>query len=93
MARRCVGRKPCLSIKSSYVVRRPPASREASRGGPLSLGRSGFPSPRLTIPPRAAAGPLFDGAEQSFFNLELEDTNVTDHNTHTYGGEGYEVVD
>jgi ureidoglycolate hydrolase len=25
------------------------------------------------------AGPLFEGAEQSFFNLELSDTNVTDH--------------
>ncbi len=27
------------------------------------------------------AGPLFDGAERSFFNLELSDTNVTDHQT------------
>ncbi len=25
------------------------------------------------------AGPLFEAAEQSFFNLELSDTNVTDH--------------
>ncbi len=27
------------------------------------------------------AGPLFDGDERSFFNLELSDTNVTDHQT------------
>ena len=27
------------------------------------------------------AGPLFEGAEQSFFNLELADTNVVDHHT------------
>ncbi len=25
------------------------------------------------------AGPLFEGAEASFFNLELSDTNITDH--------------
>ncbi len=25
------------------------------------------------------AGPLFEAAEASFFNLELSDTNVTDH--------------
>jgi ureidoglycolate lyase len=27
------------------------------------------------------AGPLFEGGEQSFFNLELADTNVIDHHT------------
>ncbi|UMY17410.1 ureidoglycolate lyase [Methylobacterium organophilum] len=27
------------------------------------------------------AGPLFEGEEQSFFNLELADTNVVDHDT------------
>ena len=27
------------------------------------------------------AGPLFDGDRRSFFNLELADTNVTDHHT------------
>jgi ureidoglycolate lyase len=27
------------------------------------------------------AGPLFEGEEQSFFNLELADTNVVDHHT------------
>ncbi len=27
------------------------------------------------------AGPLFDGDERSFFNLELTDTNVVDHDT------------
>jgi len=27
------------------------------------------------------AGPLFEGGEQSFFNLELADTNDTDHHT------------
>ncbi len=35
------------------------------------------------------AGPLFEAAEASFFNLELSDTNVTDHWTcdlaRTYG--------
>lgn len=27
------------------------------------------------------AGPLFEGGERSFFNLELSDTNVVDHHT------------
>ncbi len=27
------------------------------------------------------AGPLFEGGTQSFFNLELSDTNITDHQT------------
>ena len=46
---------------------------------------------------RARPGPLF--AEPSaidFFNLELSDTNVTDHNTHDYrrsNGLEFEVVD
>lgn len=32
------------------------------------------------------AGPLFDGSDaMSFYNLELSDTNVVDHNTHDYG--------
>lgn len=31
------------------------------------------------------AGPFFDGAEgMDFYNLELSDTNVADHNTHVY---------
>ena len=39
------------------------------------------------------AGPLFDEAEyMDFYNLELADTNVADHNTHCYatpiGGAG-----
>lgn len=32
------------------------------------------------------AGPLFVEPEGEFFNLELADTNVTDHNTHVYEG-------
>jgi hypothetical protein len=33
----------------------------------------------------AVAGPLFDSSEaMSFYNLELSDTNVVDHNTHDY---------
>lgn len=32
------------------------------------------------------AGPLFSDTEGDFFNLELADTNVTDHNTHVYVG-------
>lgn len=35
------------------------------------------------------AGPLFDAPDtMSFFNLELADTNVVDHNTHVYAHEG-----
>lgn len=31
------------------------------------------------------AGPLFDESEfMDFYNLELSDTNVVDHNTHVY---------
>lgn len=31
------------------------------------------------------AGPLFEGEDSmAFYNLELSDTNVTDHNTHIY---------
>lgn len=50
-------------------------------------------------PPRPAAlpaGPLFDGPQADFYNLELSDTNVTDHNTHDFlaaEGLAYEVVD
>ena len=46
--------------------------------------------------PCTAAGPLFDGESADFYNLELSDTNVTDHNTHDYAtaeGLQYEVVD
>eukprot|EP00197_Chlamydomonas_leiostraca_P014533 CAMPEP_0202863238 /NCGR_PEP_ID=MMETSP1391-20130828/3953_1 /ASSEMBLY_ACC=CAM_ASM_000867 /TAXON_ID=1034604 /ORGANISM="Chlamydomonas leiostraca, Strain SAG 11-49" /LENGTH=178 /DNA_ID=CAMNT_0049542851 /DNA_START=175 /DNA_END=711 /DNA_ORIENTATION=- len=43
------------------------------------------------------AGPLFaDHPHMDFYNLELSDTNVTDHNTHDYKkaqGLEYEVVD
>jgi ureidoglycolate hydrolase len=30
------------------------------------------------------AGPFFAGLEMAFFNLELDDTNVTDHQTHSF---------
>ena len=31
------------------------------------------------------AGPFFDGVEKmDFYNLELSDTNVTDHNSHVF---------
>jgi hypothetical protein len=34
-------------------------------------------------------GPLFDEAEEfDFYNLELSDTNVVDHNTHDYNMHG-----
>lgn len=37
------------------------------------------------------AGPLFaDDEHLDFYNLELADTNVTDHNTHEYSKEGVE---
>lgn len=42
------------------------------------------------------AGPLFDGPFADFYNLELADTNVVDHNTHDYGalnGITLEVID
>lgn len=41
------------------------------------------------------AGPLFDNADYlDFFNLELADTNITDHNTHDYTRDGvqYELM-
>ena len=43
------------------------------------------------------AGPyFFESEHMDFYNLELEDTNVTDHNTHDYkrGNEGaeFEIV-
>lgn len=34
------------------------------------------------------AGPLFDGDGMDFYNLELADTNVVDHNAHDYTSEG-----
>eukprot|EP00873_Tetraselmis_striata_P007767 jgi/Tetstr1/428031/TSEL_001815.t1 len=38
------------------------------------------------------AGPLFEGAEYlDFYNLELADTNVVDHNTHEYEGTEFYV--
>ena len=46
------------------------------------------PHPRPAPPclrARLAAGPLFDaGPTMDFYNLELKDTNVVDHNTHDY---------
>lgn len=42
------------------------------------------------------AGPLFDGPSADFYNLELCDTNVVDHNTHDYGqqqGLAFQIVD
>ncbi|KAI7843029.1 hypothetical protein COHA_003361 [Chlorella ohadii] len=47
--------------------------------------------------PVLGLGPLFDGdGPFDFYNLELSDTNVTDHNTHDYGeaeGLALEIVD
>lgn len=42
------------------------------------------------------AGPLFDNADHmDFYNLELSDTNVVDHNTHAYSehGTSYTIVE
>jgi len=41
------------------------------------------------------AGPLFTEPHMDFYNLELSDTNVTDHNTWAFRDEGvrFEVVD
>ncbi len=42
------------------------------------------------------AGPLFDDDFMDFYNLELSDTNVVDHNTHHYDqkeGLEFAVVD
>lgn len=38
------------------------------------------------------AGPLFEQDHMDFFNLELKDTNVVDHNTHRYSDHDTEVV-
>lgn len=39
----------------------------------------------MHCPAATAAGPLFDSSDaMSFYNLELSDTNVVDHNTHDY---------
>lgn len=41
------------------------------------------------------AGPLMDdGASVAFYNLELSDTNVVDHQTHVYARDGqrFELV-
>jgi hypothetical protein len=48
--------------------------------------------------PAVAAGPLFGGEEgcfMDFYNLELSNTNIVDHNTHDYATQGlqYCVVD
>lgn len=72
---------------------KPPGAVRAGRLHPQQRR----PSPGLLPPrPAAPAGPLFDGAEHmDFYNLELKDTNVVDHNTHDYGKQGlaFEVVD
>lgn len=34
------------------------------------------------------AGPMFSAPEMDFFNLELADTNVTDHTTHAFSNDG-----
>lgn len=42
------------------------------------------------------AGPLFDSpSHMDFYNLELKDTNVVDHNTHDYSAQGlrFQIVD
>ena len=40
------------------------------------------------------AGPLFTGDDfMDFYNLELSDTNVVDHNTHVYSGAAFEILD
>ena len=42
------------------------------------------------------AGPMFLGDYMDFYNLELSDTNVTDHNTHVYSskdGVAFDVTD
>lgn len=34
------------------------------------------------------AGPMFEADHMDFYNLELSDTNITDHNTWVYRSEG-----
>ncbi len=64
----------------------------------LSLTQPKHAGMRLThtgCAPAPAAGPLFDAsAHMDFYNLELKDTNVVDHNTHDYSKEGlvFEIV-
>lgn len=62
------------------------------------LVAAGPPLDPALLPQRCStpAGPLFDGPQADFYNLELSDTNVTDHNTHDYTaaeGLAYEVAD
>ena len=89
------------------LPRRP--SRSALRctalhcAAPSPLQQSPYPPPPLptsTHPHRVChplrAGPLFDSSSQDFYNLELADTNVVDHNTWHYArdeGLRFEVVD
>ncbi|KAF8062111.1 hypothetical protein HT031_004371 [Scenedesmus sp. PABB004] len=80
------------------VVARPSGSVAAA---PRSADLAAFKVPHGAFLKFAAgtwhAGPLFDGADaMDFYNLELSDTNVTDHNTHDYasapgGGAAYVV--
>lgn len=38
------------------------------------------------------AGPFFDGVDgMDFYNLELSDTNVTDHNTHVFPNQQFQI--
>jgi len=40
------------------------------------------------------AGPLFSGPQHmDFYNLELSDTNVVDHNTHVYDGTEFVLME
>ena len=42
----------------------------------------------LNVQTNICAGPLFqDASEMDFYNLELKDTNVVDHNTHSYAAD------
>jgi ureidoglycolate lyase len=64
------------------AVAPPPATDLADAEPPLEAIRAfQIPGDTAVMLLRGAwhAGPLFEGREASFFNLELSDTNVTDH--------------
>ena len=103
---RGAGARPCSGrYRSQDSPRRHP---QDGQGDVARTSLSMVPSslhplhPRSSIPAHAdppthrrqysQAGPFFESEHASFFNLELHDTNVVDHNTHDYGTEGVRCV-
>lgn len=93
MGARGVARPAALTLAVPCI----PLGRR-SQPGAAGLGTRApcLPRPSAPPPPPSRAGPLFDGPQADFYNLELSDTNVVDHNTHDYKAAEaleYEVAD